>query len=95
MADTKSRDEVLREWVDEYVALRDSLEIPVAWRSREKGSSTWQVHANDPTDAISKYKVGGLKGHEIEPLFTLPRARLEAELIANGERFLDAMDATK
>ena len=50
------------------------LAQPVAWRSREKGSATWQVHAGDPTDAISKYAVAGLGGYDIEPLYALAPA---------------------
>lgn len=46
---------------------------PVAWRSRTKGSITWQTHTDDPTDAISKYAIAGVAGYDIEPLYSAPR----------------------
>jgi hypothetical protein len=40
--------------------------VPVAWRSREKGSIKWRVHESDPTDNLKKYAVGE---YEVEPLY--------------------------
>jgi hypothetical protein len=48
-----------------------ALSHPVAWRSREKGALTWQAHASNPTEAISKYAIAGLDAYEIEPLYAV------------------------
>lgn len=46
--------------------LPQALPVPIAWRSRQAGSKFWQVHVNDPTEAVEKYAT---VSYEIAPLF--------------------------
>lgn len=42
-------------------------EVPAAWRSREKGSTKWRVHTEDPSANLKAYANGE---YEVEPLYS-------------------------